>query len=97
MQETKKISERRNEQRSLINKDIEIRVINDKQQVTAHCCNMSKSGILVQSQTLIKVGTELSLSLTDNQYGFDADGEVIRVVKDERQYLLAIKLSNIKQ
>ena len=42
---TKKISERRNEQRSLINKDIEIRVINDKQQVTAHCCNMRKSDV----------------------------------------------------
>lgn len=96
MQETKRVSERRSEQRSLINKSIDIRVINEKQQVTANCCNMSKTGILVQSQVLIKVGTELSLSLTDDEYGFDADGEVIRVVKDEKQYLIAIKLSNIK-
>lgn len=95
--ENMNIEERRQEHRKPLNQDIQIRVVDDKQEVVAHCCNLSASGMLVQSSELIKVGAELSISLPDEKLGFDADGEVMRVVKDDKHYLIAIKLSNIKR
>ncbi len=95
--DTKNSIERRSEHRRPLNEALQLRVINEKLEVTAHCCNLSSSGMLVQVNEHIKVGSLLSISLPNDEIGFDADGEVIRVVKDEKQYLMAIKLSNIKQ
>ena len=90
-------SERRKEIRRPLHEDVQIRVIDDKLEIIGHCCNLSTSGMLVKSAETIKVGSQLSISLPNQEIGFDADGEVLRVVKDDKHFLIAIKLSDIKQ
>lgn len=88
--------ERRIDSRRPLHEDVQIRVIDDNFEVVARCSNMSSSGILVQSPEMIKVGSQLSISLLNNENGFEADGEVIRVVKDDKHFLIAIKLSKVQ-
>ncbi|NRB40807.1 MAG: PilZ domain-containing protein [Pseudomonadales bacterium] len=92
-----KPNERRHDSRRPLHEDVQIRVVDEKLEVIARCSNMSASGMLVQSPEMIKVGSKLSISLPNEAIGFDADGEVIRVVKDDKHFLIAIKLSDIKQ
>ena len=95
--------EKRRENRTPLHANVDITVVADKQTIIARCCNMSSSGILVQAPCSIKVGSALSITLSETKansekgIGFAADGEVIRVVKDDNFYLIAIKLDNIQR
>ena len=90
-------NERRRDTRRPLHEDVQIRVVDEKIEVIARCSNISASGMLVQSPSMIKVGSQLSISLPKNENGFDADGEVIRVVKDNKHFLIAIRLTDIQQ
>ena len=88
-------SEKRSEIRLPINAKIDITLKEDNFKLQGVCCNMSASGILVRTKEKIKPGTELLLQMSEGKLDFSADGEVIRLVEDEKHFLVAIKLSNI--
>ncbi len=85
--------EKRSEIRIPLHCDVNLVDINDGTTVTGRCCNISPSGMLVQLTQHVKVGTDLDISLTDDKVGeFNAKGNIIRVVRDDKLYLTAIKL-----
>ncbi|CAA0091556.1 Uncharacterised protein [BD1-7 clade bacterium] len=85
-------TEKRSEKRIPLHCDVTLVDKEDATTVTGRCCNLSTSGMLVQLSEHVKVGTLLDISLTDESVGeFEASGEIIRVVRDDKLYLTAIK------
>lgn len=86
-------SDRRAEVRLPINAAITLTILPDNYKIEGVCCNMSASGILIRSKEKVKAGTQLLLTMQEGKIDFSSEGEVIRLVEDDKEYLIAIKLN----
>lgn len=88
----KDYSEKRAERRFPINSEVHMTLSNNKT-VTGRCCNISGSGMLVQSDKPATVGGTVQLSIQEGKIDFKAEAEVVRVTEEEDSFLIALKVN----
>lgn len=82
--------EKRKDKRITIDCDVVITDLKEDYNVTGKCCNYSQSGILLKVHENLRVGTEVSIKLLDDNHKLEAVGDIVRIVRNEKIYLTAI-------
>ncbi len=82
--------EKRREKRITIKSDVKVKDIAENYTIITECCNYSKSGILVKASENLRVGTKVTIEILNEQHPLEAEGSIVRIVRDEKIYLTAI-------
>ena len=85
-------NEKRTEVRLPIDSDITVTILEDSSTITAKSKNMSGSGILLESNHGITEGTQVNIRLTAEKAAFNTNGEVIRLVEGDDNFMIGVKL-----
>lgn len=91
MSTDKTFAEKRREKRFPIHSTVLI-TLADQRQITGVCCNVSGSGLLIQAEQSIAVGSLVQLDIQEGRIDFHADADVVRADVVDGQFLLGLQL-----
>ncbi len=92
-QQNKSFDEKRTETRFPINSVAKVTVIKNEKVIMGTCRNISGSGMLICVEKSIKPETAIKIEIAEGKIEFNADASVVRVVEDDDEILVAVKIT----
>jgi len=91
-------TEKRNFIRMKVDTPVELTISGDKSRVVrAICKDLSGTGMLVEVEETIELGTELVVAITSGKNPFEADAEVTRSrTSSNGRFIIGLKISDIR-
>ena len=92
-QQKKSFDEKRSETRFPINSIAKLTVLKNDQVIMGTCRNISGSGMLICAEKSITPDTEIKIEIAEGKIEFNAEATVVRTVQDEKETLVAVKIT----
>jgi hypothetical protein len=85
--------EKRREKRFPISSTVQITIPNTKTPIIGTCCNISGSGLLIQTEKAVPMKSNVLIDISEGKIEFSAEGVIVRCDKNDDGYYIGVKIT----